>query len=434
MLQDRFGLPVTIAAPQSLDAYVAGVDRLLSANAGAEALLRQAVEAEPRFALAHIALARDAQLWGRIDEAKSAAARALDCAAGLSERERRHVEAIALAVNGQPTRAMDAILAHVRDYPRDALVLSLLLGVYSIPAFSGRPDHHEAQRALLEELAPRWNEDWWFLGYLGWSRVETGDPEGGAAIIDRSLALNPRNAHGAHSRVHAHVELGEAEAAVKFLTAWLPSHDRASQLCCHIHWHLALFEIDLGQPERAFERYRAEISPETATSAPLPTLADSASFLWRCGVYGVGPQPLPWAAVAALAERAFPRTGLTFADLHAAMAAAATDASALERRIAELQRRADDGSLPQGQVVPTICRGLGAYARGEFSEAATLLDRAMPDLTRIAGSHAQREVFEDTLIAACLRSGRYARARELLTARLARRPRALDRTWLQRCA
>jgi hypothetical protein len=253
-------------------------------------------------------------------------------------------------------------------------------------------------------------------------------------MLDRSLALNPRNAHGAHSRAHAHVELGEAEAGAKFLTAWLPGYDRASQLHCHLNWHLALFEIDLGAPERAFERYREAVAPEAATSAPMPTLADSASFLWRCGLYGIGPQPLPWAAVAALAERAFPRTGLTFADLHAAMAAAATDASALERRIAELQRRADEGTLPQGQVVPTICRSLGAYARGEYSEAATLLDRAMPDLTRIAGSHAQREVFEDTLIAACLQSGKHARAREVLTARLGRRPRAQDRSWLQRCA
>ena len=434
MLQDRFGLPVTSVAPKALDAYVAAIDRLLSANAGAEALLHDAVETHPDFALAHIALAREAQLKGRIEDAKGAAARALDCAGGLSKRERNHVEAIALAVNGQPARAMDAVLAHLRDYPRDALVLSLLLGVYGILAFSGRPDHHEAQRALLEELAPRWDEDWWFLGYLGWSRVETGDPKGGAALLDRSLALNPRNAHGAHSRAHAYVEQGQAEAGAKFLAAWLPGYDRASQLHCHLSWHLALFEIDLGAAERAFERYREAIAPETANSAPMPTLADSASFLWRCGLYGIGPQPLPWAAVAALAERAFPRTGLTFADLHAAMAAAATDASALERRIAELQRRADEGSLPQGQVVPAICRGLGAYARGEYAEAATLLDRAMPDLTRIAGSHAQREVFEDTLIAACLRSGRHARARELLTARLERRPRAQDWAWLKRCA
>lgn len=433
VLQDRFGLPATTAASRALDAYVAGVDRLLSGNAGAGTLLRQAIEIDPEFALAHIVLARESQLQARIDEARQSAARALDCAAGLTERERRHVEAIALAVNGQPARAMDAILAHLREFPRDGLVLSLLLGVYGIIAFSGRPDHHEAQRALLEELAPHWGEDWWFLGYLGWSRVETGDPGGGAIILDRSLALYPHSAYSAHARAHAHVELGEAEAGIAFLTRWLPSYDPASILHCHLNWHLALFELDLGAPERAFQRYLATIAPGVATSPPMPTLADAASFLWRCQLYGAGPARLPWDPVAELAEHAFPRTGLTFADLHAAMAAAAVDPPALERRIAELQRRAEEGKLPQGQVAPTLCRGLGAYARGEYAVAATLLDAAMPDLTRIAGSHAQREVFEDTLIAACLRCGRLARARALLTARLERRPRAQDTTWLGRC-
>ena len=430
MRQDRFGLSVTTAATEALDAYVAGIDLLLSANAGTEALLTRAVELDPSFGLAWIALARAAQLAGRFDEAKAAAARARDCAPSLSEREQRHIEAIALAVNGEAARAQETILAQLRDHPRDALPLSLLLGVYGILSFSGRPDHHEAQRALLEMLAPHWNGDWWFLGYLGWSHAETGNPQSGAALLERALSVNPRNAHGAHSRVHAHVELGESEAGAAFLRAWLPAYDRRSQLHPHLNWHLALFELELGAPERAFERYGAAIRPAAASSAPMPTLADAASFLWRCNVYGAGPRPLPWAEVAALAERAFPKTGLTFADLHAAMAAAATDAAALERRIAELQRRSEDGTLPQGEVVPRLCRGLGSYARGDYDEAATQLDRAMPDLTRIAGSHAQREVFEDTLIAACMQSGRHARARSLLSARLERRPSARDQAWL----
>jgi hypothetical protein len=58
------------------------------------------------------------------------------------------------------------------------------------------------------------------------------------------------------------------------------------------------------------------------------------------------------------------------------------------------------------------------------------LAAAMPDLTRVAGSHAQREVFEDTLIVALIRCRRRGRARELLTERLARRPRAQDAAWL----
>ena len=62
--------------------------------------------------------------------------------------------------------------------------------------------------------------------------------------------------------------------------------------------------------------------------------------------------------------------------------------------------------------------------------AADKLAGALPELDRLGGSHAQREIFEDTYIAACLRAGRYDTAAERLSARLARRPSARDRTWL----
>jgi hypothetical protein len=163
----------------------------------------------------------------------------------------------------------------------------------------------------------------------------------------------------------------------------------------------------------------------------MPTLADAASFLWRCGLYGVGPRPLPWTEVAEFTARWFPRAGLAFADLHAAMAEAATSGAAeVDRRIAELDRRAADGRLPQGRVVPLLCRALAAFALGNAGKAADLLEIALPDVTRVAGSHAQREVFEDTLIAAWLSSGRSEAARRLLAERLARRPRKQDSRWM----
>lgn len=428
---DRFGLTATTPSARALALYVEAIDRILSANAGAEALLAEAIGHDPDFALAHVALGRNAQLYGRVAEARAAASRAVASVAGASERERRHVEAVALAINGDGARAMAAVEAHMRDYPRDALVLSLALGVYGLIAFSGRPDHHEAQRALLERLAPQWGEDWWFLTYLGWSHVETGAPKRGAEMLERALARNPRNAHGAHARTHARVELGETEDGVAFLEAWLRDYDRAAILHCHLNWHLALFELDLGEAERAMARYQAAMRPSVAQCGPMPTLADAASFLWRCGLYGAGPRPLPWDDVAVFTARWFPRAGLAFADLHGAMAEAATSATSdLERRIEELERRADEGKLPQGRVVPLICRGLAAFARGDATEAADRLAAAISDLTRIAGSHAQREVFEDTLIAAWLGCGRVEPARALLAERLARRPRAQDAAWM----
>ena len=165
-------------------------------------------------------------------------------------------------------------------------------------------------------------------------------------------------------------------------------------------------------------------------------LADSASFLWRWRVYGAAaPLDQEWPEVAAHAHRHFPRAGLAFADVHAAFAEAASgDADGLQSRIAGLQSLAHDGRLPPGEVAPALCVGAAALGRGDNAEAAGVLEAALLDLPRIGGSHAQREVFEDSLIVAYLRSGQSAKAAPLLRSRLGRRPSARDETWLALCS
>src|SRR5262249_51158932 len=54
IFQDRYGLALTTASAEARDAYVAGVDCLLAANAGVEQHFRRAIEADPAFALAQI--------------------------------------------------------------------------------------------------------------------------------------------------------------------------------------------------------------------------------------------------------------------------------------------------------------------------------------------------------------------------------------------
>jgi hypothetical protein len=310
--------------------------------------------------------------------------------------------------------------------------LSLALGVFGLLGFSGRLDHHEAQLALLERLAPQWNEDWWFLTYLGWARIETGDVAAGAREVERALALNSHNAFAAHARAHGYYEAGDADSGAAFIAAWLPDYDRKSQLHCHLSWHLALFELARGEPARARALYEDAIRPAVSHAPPLFNLADAASFLWRWRIYGETP-PLdePWDEVIAHAKRHFPRAGIHFADVHAAFAEAVSgEDAALAVRIAQLGELKEAGRLPQGAVIPALCASAAAFAREDYEAAADALDAALPELARLGGSHAQREVFEDTYIAACLRAGRHDKAAERLGARLARRPSARDRGWL----
>ncbi len=250
-MTDRFDLPVTSASAAAIGDYVAAVDLLLSANTGAAELLERALAADPDFVLAHVARARLLQLQARMPEARAAAARAKELRGGVSAREQQHIDTISRAVEGSATEALALVYTHVSEYPRDALPLSLALGVFGLLGFSGRLDHHEAQLALLEELAPHWGDDWWFLGDLGWAYIETGEVAAGTRLVERSLAGNPRNAHAAHQRVHGFFEAGDPSGGADFIRAWLADYDRAGHLHCHLSWHLALFELARGDAECA---------------------------------------------------------------------------------------------------------------------------------------------------------------------------------------
>src|SRR5216683_170156 len=266
--EDRFGLALTTSSEAAAGNYVRALDLMLSANIGGEALLDAALDADPEFALAHIARARLLAVQARVAEAKEAAATARLLSDRVSAREARHIETVALA--------MAMLEEHVAEFPRDALVLSLALGVFGLLGFSGRADFHEAQLALLERLAPHWDEDWWFLTYLGWARIELGDIAAGAREVERALDLNPRNAYAAHARAHGYYEAGDAEGGAAFVEAWLPGYDRRSQLHGHLAWHLALCELARGNSERARALYADAIRPAVSHAPPLFNLADSA--------------------------------------------------------------------------------------------------------------------------------------------------------------
>ena len=69
---------------------------------------------------------------------------------------------MAAVIEGKPKLAVTIAEAHLDEYPRDALVLSMLLGAFGLYAFSGRPDHDAAKLAVCERVASHYGEDWWF--------------------------------------------------------------------------------------------------------------------------------------------------------------------------------------------------------------------------------------------------------------------------------
>jgi hypothetical protein len=86
-------------------------------------------------------------------------------------------------------------------------------------------------------------------------------------------------------------------------------------------------------------------------------------------------------------------------------------------------RRIDaEGRLAVGHVLPVVAEAFVAFARGEWESVIRLLAPEVERFVRIGGSHAQRDLFENTLLAAYMRAGRSADATALLERRLDRQP------------
>jgi tetratricopeptide (TPR) repeat protein len=420
---DRYGLAVSASSASALVAYVEAVDLLLAALPGAEEAFARALTADPRLALAEAGRARTLQLLARMDEARAAARHARGMAAALPQRERQHVEILGLVVEGHGAAALDAARAHLRQFPRDAMVLAPCTGVFGLIGFSGRQGREAEMLTLLDGLATHYGDDWWFGMAHAFAQNEAGHRETARKVIDRSMAAHPRNAHGAHVRAHVLYEGGEDAGGLAYLDEWLKDYPATAQLHCHLSWHVAIFSLGVGRLDRAWQAYSSGVAPGASWGPPVNTLTDAASFLWRAELAGSPRDAARWSAVRDYATRAFPRPGVTFCDVHAAVAYAATgDAAALEGLSRALRESDRAGRLAAGEVVPALVDAFGAFAEGDWEAAIAILEPVFDQHVRIGGSRAQRDLVELTLLAAYLRAGRAGDARALLARRHDRRP------------
>ncbi len=421
MLTDRYGLPITTSSQEARDAYIAGADGVLMAGPTDKADLRRAIAADPDFALARIALARASFIVADVATARAEVAKARELAPKLTLREQGHINALALAMEGKPVDAFAATKAHLAAYPRDAMVAAPATGVFGLIGFSGRQGREPEQVEFLEPLRKHLADDWWFQMVYAFALEEVGRLDEALVEIERSMAAQPKSAHGAHIKAHVLYEMGEDKKALDYLEGWMPTYSREGMMHCHISWHIAMFALSVGETDKAWRIYNSGVHPGGAWGPALNVATDAPAFLWRAELAGHGRKPDAWNQVHAYVHKSFPKAGIAFVDVHRALSAvAAGDTAALGPIVAELEERA--ARAPTGDVVPRLAKGLAAFGKGDWAGAIAVLEPVRAETVRIGGSRAQRDVIENTLLAAYLKSGRQADARKLVAARADRRP------------
>ena len=354
------------------DAYVDASERALTFYPGALTAYDSAIAVDPNFALAHAGKAQVLMREGNVAGARAALVAAKELAIGLTEREASHIAIFDLGSSGQTEAAIAAVHKHLAAWPLDALVISIAANPNGLIGGSGRLGQKHQIAELMDSVAPQYGDDYWFLSYHAMALSEDGRLAQARPKIERSVALNPKNAHGAHGFAHVCYESGEPDTARAFLLPWLAAYPRDGFFYGHLSWHLSLVEIALGHLDEAQEVYRDAIELEAAIKrrAAAGRCRMAARF---CGVRSslLG-HPLQRRGLAQsmydYAGETLPRPGSGLADLHVILARAVMgDDAALDACNRQIEDLAAAGRYPSGSYLPGAGRAALPRSSGGIS-------------------------------------------------------------------
>jgi tetratricopeptide (TPR) repeat protein len=426
MLSDARGLTVTAASAEA----VAHLDAAVAAYCGMRLdtgdRLKQALAADPGFLFAHTLKGYFMMLFAKRDfvaraRQSLAAAEAAAQAVGGTARERDHLAALRDWVGGNWRGALARWEAILIDHPRD--LVALRLAQYST-LYKG---DSEGLRDSVGRVMHAWDDGvpgyGFVLGSYAFGLEEAGDYAAAERAGRRAIEINPADVWAAHAVAHVF----EMQDRQREGIAWIDGLDREWEVLhnfvFHIRWHRCLYHLELAQYDRVLGLYDREVRAESTDE--YLDICNAVALLWRLEQLGVDVGPR-WTE---LAERSAGRLDdhvLVFADLHYAIAVASGNGAAVERWLDSSGRYAESGGESQSAVMAEPGLGLAAAAfahrRGEWRHTVELLLPLRPKIRDIGGSRAQRDLFEQMLIDAALKDGRFQLARALLSERTGLRP------------
>lgn len=412
---DLYGLPLS-TSQAAATAYNSGVSALLRVQEGGLIGVSEAIAHDPTFAVGHAALALLGHEYGAAIDVDSRLAAARLHARRASDRERSHVNAVVCHVAGDSK----PLVAHLREYPRDALLLSVAVPTI---AFAGVTTVPEESWEIVERAERGYGSDWWYSGLLAFVRQEQQRWDEAMTLANRSLEQEPSAGHSVHARAHVHYETGDHKAGRDWLDAWMHGPGTTADNLAHYSWHAALHELSMGDFAAVRNRYATQLRPPTVVGCR--AMVDSCSLLWRWAITpGASDVPSVDSVLSTIDKDLLDAPPTPFMALHAAVTLCALREP---DRLAKLERWSLGHADPTyGEVVAPLCSALGALADDDPGTAADRLGVIVDRIWRLGGSDAQREVVEDTLIAALLAAGRYPEAIPLLDQRLNRRSSPRD--------
>ncbi len=236
----------------------------------------------------------------------------------------------------------------------------------------------------------------------------------------RALAIDPDEPWAHHALAHVHLSRGTINDGLSILSGSSPSWDGLNSfMFTHNWWHVALFEIANGEVDAALKIHDERcwgIQPEYSQDQ-----IGAVSLLARLELADVDVGNR-WQDLLPFLESRQNDVVQPFLSLQylyglaRAHSPLADELMSLIRMQSESPQVEQDRGLWRDVGIPAA-EGMYAHAHGDHERAARELATVRSTLWRTGGSHAQRDLFEQVLLDARLRSGQWQLARKTLEQR-----------------
>ena len=368
------------------------------------------------------------------DEAAGHLAQAQALGSSANAREQAHIAALQHIHDGRWQAACGVWEALLLDYPRDALALQ----------WAHLWDLQRGDAAALRLRPARALPDWdeadplypYVLALYAFGLEECNLYPQAEEAGRRALDANPRVPWAMHAVAHVMEMQGRFEEGSAWLRRQRPQWAEGNGFACHLWWHKGLFRLEALDLAGVLRLVDQNLSGE-ALQITLHRL-DTASLLWRMHLLG---QDVSGQYAALLDGWLLPdgtAGNHSFNDLHVVMALLGAGRIAQAERwvarcaqsaLAPADARRSNRGMARDVGLPLV-RGLLALARGRADDACDLLAAVRPQCWRIGGSQAQRDLIDQSLLAAAAQAGRHSLGRALLNERvMAKAMTPLTRHW-----
>jgi hypothetical protein len=429
---DLHGLPLTCASEEAAAAYNATVLGYLKYRADTGVLMKATLDADPRFAMAHVLMG---YFWmlsfkqANVAAATDSLATARGLANQASRREQAHMAALGHWIAGDLDRTLRTWEEILVEAPRDVLAFRL----HHFNAFwLGRP---EVMARQVEAALPQWSPvltGWGSLlacrcfAHEELGNYEIAEPAGRAAI-----AVDKGDLWAAHAVAHVLEMQGRHEEGISWLGELEPHWQGGNNLMHHLWWHRGLYHYERREFDEVLrlydQRFRNLASPLTSAQPDLYIdVQNAVSMLFRLERQGVDVGER-WIELADKAETRIGDCRSAFTVPHWMLALAATRRFEAAGRMIEGMRafagtnKGTLGPLIKDCALP-ISEAIVARAKGDPARACVLMRPAIESMHRLGGSHAQQDVLEQLFLDCALAAGSRDDALSLLVRVRGRHP------------